>query len=108
MQGSKMKQDYTKAREYYERTAKLDNSDALINLGNIYRNGFEVTRNFEKVRECYEKAIKLNNSYAMVNIGSLYPQGLGVKKDYEKDRGYETENIMKKDRNLMIQMHLYA
>lgn len=71
-----LEQNYTKASEYYEKSANLNNSNALNNLGRYYINGKGVEKNYTKAFEFFEKASKFGNSKAFFNIALLYQEGL--------------------------------
>jgi TPR repeat protein len=60
-----------KAREWYEKAAAKDNTDAMVNLGSLYENGEGMPQDFAKAREWYEKAAA--NGYPEANeyLGSL-------------------------------------
>ena len=45
-----MKQDYSKAREWYEKAAKKENSGAQCNLGVMYKKGQGVKQNYSKAK----------------------------------------------------------
>ena len=92
--GLGVKQDYNKARECYELSAKQNNSDALNSLGILYQNGYGVEQDYKKAREYYELSIKQNNSDALSNLGYLYRKGYGVEQDYKKAKEYYELSIM--------------
>ena len=62
--GDGVAQDYGKAREWFEKAAAKDNSDAMNNLGGLYDNGEGVARDYRKAREWYEKAAAKGNENA--------------------------------------------
>ena len=80
--GYGVKQDYSKAMEYYLKAAETGNSDALFNIGNLYRNGYGVKQDFSKAMECYLQSAQKGNSDALNNIGTLYENGYGFRRDY--------------------------
>ena len=82
------KRDYIKAIEYYEISAKHNDSYALNSLGNIYYCGHGVKQDNNKAKKYYELSAKQNNSYAFVNLGNLYYNECGVKQDYNKAKEY--------------------
>lgn len=53
------------------------NSDAMNNIGYMYRNGLGVPRNYEEALFWFQKAANLGNSSAQYNIGNLYCWGKG-------------------------------
>ena len=57
-------QDYGKARDWFEKVAAKDNSNAMTNLGVLYENGWGVAKDYGTAREWYEKAAAKDNSDA--------------------------------------------
>jgi TPR repeat protein len=78
--GQGVTQDYTKAREWYQKAAEAGNTDAMINLGVMYGTGRGVTRDYGKARQWYQKAIEAGSTDAMNNLGLLY----ATARDYRK------------------------
>ena len=54
--GEGVRQDYVKAREWYEKAAAQGNADAQFNLGLMYANGYGVRQDYVKAREWFGKA----------------------------------------------------
>ena len=54
--GDGVAQDYGKAREWFEKAAAKDNSQAMNGLGWLYFNGQGVAQDYGKAREWFEKA----------------------------------------------------
>ena len=86
--GKYTKLNYLKAREYYELSAKEENSDSLTRLGDLYYDGLGLMKNYNKAKEYYEMAAHLNNSIALCKLGDLYFNGHGIKQDYLKAKKY--------------------
>lgn len=80
--GNGTEQDYSKAIEHYELSAKQGDLDALVHLGlmHVFVNGFE--KSYSKAKEYFERAMK-DNSNALFNLAEIYVNGYGVPKDYE-------------------------
>ena len=74
--------------EYYLRAAKDDNTEALLNIGNFYKDGQGVKQNYSKAMEYYLRAAKDNNDQALLEIGNFYLHGYGVRKDSTKALDY--------------------
>jgi TPR repeat protein len=51
-----VRQDYVKAREWYEKAAAQDSRDAMRSLSDIYEKGLGVPKNAAKAREWRAKA----------------------------------------------------
>jgi len=82
--GVGVQQDYSKAKQLYEKAIELENSNAMNNLGYMYFIGKGVQKDYNKAKQLYEKAIELGNSNAMNNLGYMYEHGPGVQQDYNK------------------------
>ncbi len=55
------KQDFSKAKEYFEKACGLNNGWGCNNLGVLYRDGQGVEKDLIKVAYFYSKACNLNN-----------------------------------------------
>lgn len=81
---------YEKAKEWYETVADMGSSaesgsltefyvsDAMYELGNMYRYGFGVEKNYVVAKEWYERAAEKDCGPAMYSLGSMYENGEGV------------------------------
>lgn len=56
---------YKRAYEYFLNATELDNSDAMIHLSYMYRNGLAVEQNDEIGRDLLEQAAQAKNSTAL-------------------------------------------
>lgn len=86
--GKMVHRDYLKAKEYFELSAKCNNSEAYMLLGDIYLNGEGVEEDIEKAVKYYESSAQLMNSKAFNTLGFLYLKGQKVPKDYTKAFNY--------------------
>jgi hypothetical protein len=77
------KQDYAKAREWYEKAAALGDAWALCNLGYIYYYGRGVEIDYEKAFSLFERSAYRGNHNAMYKMGDHYYNGYFVKCCYE-------------------------
>jgi TPR repeat protein len=85
--GQGVAQDYSKAREWYEKAADKGLWAGMANLAVLYRDGFGVAQDYTKARELYEKVADQDESgEIMVNLGVFYHNGDGVAQDYAKAR----------------------
>src|SRR5262249_7493748 len=66
------RQDYVKAREWYEKAAEKGEARAMSNLGVLYEEGHGVPQDYAKAREWYERAAAKDHADSMVNLGVLY------------------------------------
>ncbi|GAA8464445.1 hypothetical protein KKKH24_00460 [Helicobacter pylori] len=58
------KQDFSKAKGYFEKACDLNNGGGCSNLGVLYQNGEGVEKNLIKAAYFYSKACKLGNQKA--------------------------------------------
>jgi TPR repeat protein len=97
-------QDYTKAREWYEKAADNGDARAMRALGVLYANGSGVTQDYIKAREWYEKAADKDNATAMINLGWFYENGRGVAQDYAKAHEWYKKAADKDDATAMTNL----
>lgn len=67
--------------------ANLNNTDALIELGNFYQNGnieYNIPLNADSAFYYYTKAFELGDKRATVPLAMCYYYGTGVKQDYKE------------------------
>ena len=90
-----MHQDYTIAREYYERAFESDECGigANFRIGNFYKDGLGVEQDYTIAREYYERAAQRNHGPALYWLGFLYENGLGVEQNYDRAIEYYTSAI---------------
>lgn len=77
---------------YWSRSARQNNVDSLVKLGDYYYHGISTPVNHEIAVECYRMAAEIGQSpMAMWNLGYMYENGLGVPKDFHlAKRAYES------------------
>ena len=63
--------NYTKAFEWYEKSAKLGYSGAMDNVGICYENGKGVTKDVNKAKEWYTKAAAQGDTGAQQALDEL-------------------------------------
>lgn len=83
--GEGEKIDQKKALELFEKSAQLGSSNAMLQLGLIYRNGNEVVKKDDKkALMWFEEGAKKGNPSAIHNVGLAYYKGLNIKQDRAK------------------------
>ncbi len=82
------KQDFSKARKYFERACGLNNGRGCNNLGVLYRDGQGVEKNLTKAAQFYSKACELKEGVGCKRLWSLYYYGRGVEKNLTKADQY--------------------
>ncbi len=82
--GVGVKQDCTKAVEWYSMSASLGNGSAMNKIGYMYQYGEGVELNYQTAILWYQMSATLWDSIAMNNIGYMYERGEGVEQNYTK------------------------
>ncbi|GHS43775.1 hypothetical protein JP0125_02660 [Helicobacter pylori] len=78
------KQDFSKARKYFEKACDLNNGGGCSGLGFLYGSGKGVEKNSKKATYLYSKACELKEGDGCGALGGLYYNGDGVKQDSKK------------------------
>lgn len=79
---SSIKQNFSKAVEWFTKVASEDYPEAWFELGKCYENGLGVTRDYTQALECYNKAILHQNAEAKYRLGLMLLEGrAGIAKD---------------------------
>ncbi|GAA7164451.1 hypothetical protein HpMS118_02150 [Helicobacter pylori] len=78
------KQDFSKAKGYFEKACDLNISGGCGALGVLYYNGEGVEKNLIKAAYFYSKACELKEGDGCGALGALYYNGDGVKQDSKK------------------------
>lgn len=81
-------QDYTKAFEWFEKSADAGNKFAQYSLGNLYFYGNGITQSYEKAFEYYKLSADQDNVYACYEVAKMLRDGIGVDKDVEQAEIY--------------------
>ena len=80
-QGKEVRQDYTKAIEWYGKAANQGHADAQTILGVIYESGKGVRQDYAKAKQWYEKAANQDQAVAQYYLGGIYYIGKGVRQN---------------------------
>ncbi|MCH4601365.1 tetratricopeptide repeat protein [Helicobacter pylori] len=78
------KQDFFKAKGYFEKACDLNNGGGCSFLGDLHRSGDGVKQDSKKAAQFYSKGCELNNSMGCSFLGMLYEYGQGVEKNLTK------------------------
>ena len=70
-QGEGCDKNYTKAFEWYEKSAKLGYSSAMYNVGTCYEDGVVVTKDVNKAKEWYTKGAAQGNADSQTKLDAL-------------------------------------
>lgn len=75
---------FDEAKEIWDRLAQDGNTTALINLSNLYEQGFGVKKDKLEALEYVKKAAELNDERAQYELGINYEKGIYLKRDINK------------------------
>ncbi len=92
-------QDKTTIYNLVKPCVDLGDTDAIYNLGILYKDGIGIEQDFSKALEYFEEAVIANNDQGLYALGYFYLKGLGgLKQDYKKAVSYfnESYNLMAK------------
>lgn len=73
--GEGTKQDYEKAKEWYEKAAAQDYAKAQTNLGMMYSDGLGVHKDYVKAKEWFGKACENGEQNSCAEYNRLIRQG---------------------------------
>ena len=86
--GVDVKQDFIKAKFYFEKSCNLNDDLGCLHLGYSYYNGRGGEQSFRKALQYFEKSCKLGNQWGCFNAGIIYVDGQGVRQDKSKAKEY--------------------
>ncbi len=78
------KQDFSKAKKYFERACGLNNGRGCGALGVLYEDGQGVEKNLTKASQYFSKACGLKEGVGCGALAVLYINGQGVEKTQKK------------------------
>ena len=82
--GKGIKQDLTKAKEFYSKACDSGDSWGCYSLGSIYYRGKGIKQDFTKAKEFYSKACDAEDAFGCYKLGFMYEKGKGIKQDWTK------------------------
>ena len=82
------RQEWERARTYFEIEAQQGVTRAQNYLGSLYYKGRGGARDYAKAKEWFEKAAANGSANAQTWLGVMYEEGNGVAKDTAKARAY--------------------
>ncbi|MCR5256603.1 MAG: sel1 repeat family protein [Desulfovibrio sp.] len=83
-----VRQDWKKARAWYEKAAAQRHAKSINMLGLIYEQGLGVRQDYAKARAWFEKGATLNSAESLAWLGVMHADGLGTPQDYVKARAF--------------------
>ncbi len=91
--GAGVGRDYLRAKEWFEKSAKLESSFAYEKLGMMYVEApGDIERDYKKAMDNFQKAARLGSSRGAYMTGYLYENGLGVPKDEAQATTWRTRS----------------
>lgn len=84
--GMGVQKDLNVAFKLNQTAAKLENTDAQLDLGDIHYGGEGTQQSYLKANYWYEKSAEKGNAKAQFNLGYAYLLGQGFSVDYSKAR----------------------
>lgn len=76
-----LNKDYTSAEKCFRKAADEGDPEAQFCLGDMYNNGFGVTKNERKALALFRKSAEQRFSPSQINLGIMYSQGNGIEQD---------------------------
>ena len=73
--GRGVRQDYTKAVQWYRKAAEQGDAQAQSNLASMYSNGQGVRQDYAEAVRWYRKAVEQGDVNAQLNLGVMYVNG---------------------------------
>ena len=83
-EGKGVRQDWPKARQWFEAAAQQGVSAAYVNLGWMCEQGLGAVRDYAAAAAYYHKAADLGDDRAQFNLGCMHIAGRGVSENYEE------------------------
>jgi hypothetical protein len=83
--GRGVPQDYTQARQWYQKAAAHNHAGAQYHLGEMYLQGQGGAQDFVQAAKWFEEAATQGHAMAQVGLGMLYELGRGVPQDYVRE-----------------------
>lgn len=106
--GNFVKQDFEKAREYYEKAVKAGrHPDAQFSLGKLYEEGLGVPQDLERAVFYFRQSAEQKFAPALVQLGHCHDAGRGVERDEEAALRYFKEAALHGSGAGMLQVAVY-
>lgn len=87
--------DYQSAYDLWIEEAKINNDQAMANLGLMYLKGEGVAKDYAQAKSWFEKASQFENASANYNLALMYQSKIGVEENMDKALGYFRSAVQK-------------
>lgn len=94
---------------HWTRSAKQQNIDALVKMGDYYLAGLGTAVSAEKAAQCYQAAAEtLQSAQAMWNLGWMHENGIGIEQDFHlAKRFYDQALETNREAYLPVKLSLF-
>ena len=107
--GRGVDQDYTKAKESFEKANKYqENEGSLWLLGKIHLNGHGVGKDFDKAREYFERADAIDSANAQFELAHMYEYGKGMSVNIPRALEYYRKAAEKGDSDAQYKIDIHT
>lgn len=106
-----VEQDYIQAREWFQKSSNLGNSDSMLALSYLYTLDKRVTkfdRSKRRAKKWIKEAEKSGNTRALYQLGVWHERGIVFQKDYKKAFEYFKKSAKTGDINSYVKLFLYS
>jgi TPR repeat protein len=86
-------QDYTAARQWWEKAAARGHGASMNSVGVLYEKAEGVPKDLALARQWYDKAAAAGDNYGMNNVGRSFEDGWNGPRDYVKAREWYEKGI---------------
>lgn len=94
---------------YWTRSARQNNIDSLVKMGDYYLSGLGAVSSSENAAACYQAAAEsLQSAQAMWNLGWMHENGIGIEQDFHlAKRFYDQALETNKEAYLPVKLSLW-
>lgn len=94
---------------YWTRSAKQNNIDSLVKMGDYYLDGIGTSQDWEKAATCYSAAADFSQSaQALYNLGWMHENGIGLTQDFHlAKRNYDQALLTNTEAYFPVKLSLF-
>ena len=79
-----VRQDFTKALQYFKKACGLGEADSCALVGSEYLLGKNIKKDLKQAKSYYEKSCEMQSAFGCFGLGAMYVKGEGVKQNLSK------------------------